>query len=144
MRVLHDRPRSGRQPGYDVDVHLLITATATSQVGRIIADADVKPHRVQGGSTGLKVNDLSYGHDRPQRASRPRCCLRRTRTDGHGQVSPASPCSRQDRGLPVHDSDHNVANLVSAVDVPVGLDDLGQRVAVVDDNLEPVVAEQVA
>jgi transposase len=77
MRVLTDRPRSGRPPVYDVDVHLLIIATATSeppecdaqwthqgiaehlhasrgvgisasQVGRILADADIKPHRVRG------------------------------------------------------------------------------------------------
>jgi len=77
MRALHDRPRSGRPPVYDVDVHLLIIATATSeppdadaqwthqsiaehlnasrgigisasQVGRILADADIKPHRVRG------------------------------------------------------------------------------------------------
>jgi transposase len=77
MRALDDRPRPGRPPVYDVDVHLLIIATATSeppdtdaqwthhsiaehlrasrgigisasQVGRILADADIKPHRVRG------------------------------------------------------------------------------------------------
>jgi len=77
MRALNDRPRSGRPPVYDVDVHLLIIATATSeppdtdaqwthpaiaehlhrshgigisasQVGRILADADIKVHRVRG------------------------------------------------------------------------------------------------
>lgn len=77
MRALTDRPRPGRPPVYDVDVHLLIIATATSeppdtdaqwthrgiaehladsrgigisasQVGRILAAADIKPHRVRG------------------------------------------------------------------------------------------------
>lgn len=37
----------------------------------------------------------------------------------------------------VHDSDDDVADLVSAVDVPVGVDDLGQGVAAVDDDPEP-------
>jgi transposase len=77
MRALTDRPRPGRPPVYDIDVHLLIIATATSeppdtdaqwthrgiaehlrtghgiaisasQVGRILAAADIKPHRVRG------------------------------------------------------------------------------------------------
>ena len=77
MRALRDRPRPGRPPVYDIDVHLLIIATATSeppdtdaqwthqaiaehlyqtrgigispsQVGRILADADIKPHKVRG------------------------------------------------------------------------------------------------
>jgi transposase len=77
MRALTDRPRSGRPPVYDVDVHLLVIATATSeppefdaqwthrgiaghlhasrgigisasQVGRILAGADIKVHRVRG------------------------------------------------------------------------------------------------
>lgn len=77
MRALSDRPRPGRPPVYDVDVHLLIIATATSeppefdaqwthreiaghlhasrgigisasQVGRILADTDIKVHRVRG------------------------------------------------------------------------------------------------
>lgn len=77
MKALTDRPRSGRPPVYDLDVRLLIVATATSdppqtdsqwthhgiaehltqtrgigisasQVGRILAEADLKPHRVRG------------------------------------------------------------------------------------------------
>ena len=31
MRALTDRPRPGRPPVYDIDVHLLIIATATSE-----------------------------------------------------------------------------------------------------------------
>lgn len=31
MRALDDRPRQGRPPVYDIDVHLLIIATATSE-----------------------------------------------------------------------------------------------------------------
>lgn len=77
MRVLDDQPRTGRPPVYDLDVRLLIVATATSdppepvsqwthqaiaehlhhsrgigisasQVGRILAEADLKPHKVRG------------------------------------------------------------------------------------------------
>jgi transposase len=77
MRALDDRPRPGRPPVYDIDVHLLIIATATSeppetdaqwthrliaghlrqhhgiaisasQIGRILAAVDLKPHRVRG------------------------------------------------------------------------------------------------
>jgi transposase len=76
MKVLVDRPRPGRPPVYDLDVRLLIVATATSdppepdsqwthrtiaghlhtrgitispsQVGRILAEADLKPHKVRG------------------------------------------------------------------------------------------------
>lgn len=77
MRALDDRPRPGRPPVYDIDTHLLIIATATSeppetgaqwthpliaehlrrqhgiaisasQVGRILAGVDIKPHRVRG------------------------------------------------------------------------------------------------
>jgi len=77
MRALRDRPRSGRPLAYDLDVRLLIVATATSepgdtasqwthraiaqhlhdthgiaisssQVGRILAEADIKPHKVRG------------------------------------------------------------------------------------------------
>jgi transposase len=76
-KALVDRPRSGRPPVYDLDVRLLIVATATSdppepdsqwthraiaehlaqargigisasQVGRILAEADLKPHKVRG------------------------------------------------------------------------------------------------
>jgi transposase len=71
---LTDRPRPGRPPRYGPDVHLRIVATVTgqlpeadsawthrliaqqlsddgisaSQVGRILADLDLKPHRVRG------------------------------------------------------------------------------------------------
>ncbi|GLY08490.1 IS630 family transposase [Actinoplanes sp. NBRC 101535] len=77
MRALTDRPRPGRPPVYDIDVHLLIIATATSeppetdaqwthtliaghlrrhhaigispsQIGRILAAVDIRPHRVKG------------------------------------------------------------------------------------------------
>jgi transposase len=77
MKALDDRPRSGRPLVYDLDVRLLIVATATSespepvsqwthqaiaehlhqqrgiaisasQVGRILAEADIKPHKVRG------------------------------------------------------------------------------------------------
>jgi transposase len=75
MPGLYDRPRSGRPPVYDLDVHLAIVATVTSQpetdsqwshrllaarlhtggitisasqIGRILADLDLKPHRVRG------------------------------------------------------------------------------------------------
>lgn len=77
LKSLVDRPRSGRPPIYDLDVRLLIVTTATSdppdtesqwthqgiadhlrqtrgisisasQVGRILADADLKPHKVRG------------------------------------------------------------------------------------------------
>jgi transposase len=75
MSGLADRPRSGRPPVYDLDVHLAIVATATSepdtdshwshrslaehlhsrgigisasQIGRILTDLDLKPHRVRG------------------------------------------------------------------------------------------------
>ncbi|WP_432995589.1 IS630 family transposase [Dactylosporangium sp. CA-233914] len=77
IKALVDRPRSGRPPVYGLDVRLLIVATATSnppdtdsqwthqgiaghlaqtrgigisasQVGRILADADLKPHKVRG------------------------------------------------------------------------------------------------
>ena len=71
---LSDRPRPGRPPVYGPDVHIRIVATATgelpeadsqwshrllaeqltedgisaSQIGRILADLDLKPHRVRG------------------------------------------------------------------------------------------------
>jgi len=72
---LHDRPRSGRPPVYGLDAHLLIVASVTaqapqadshwthralaaylaepvgisaSQIGRILAGLDLKPHRVRG------------------------------------------------------------------------------------------------
>jgi len=75
MPGLSDRPRPGRPPVYDLDVHLGIVATVTSapdtdsqwshrllaehlgargvgisasQIGRILADLDLKPHRVRG------------------------------------------------------------------------------------------------
>jgi transposase len=77
MNALDDQPRTGRPPVYDLDVRLLIVATATSeppepvsqwthqaiaehlhqsrgigisasQVGRILAEADLKPHKVRG------------------------------------------------------------------------------------------------
>jgi transposase len=77
MRALDDRPRPGRPPVYDIDTHLLIIATATSeppetdaqwthpliaehlrqqhnigisasQIGRILAGVDIKVHRVRG------------------------------------------------------------------------------------------------
>jgi transposase len=77
MAALSDRPRPGRPLVYDVDARLLVVATATSappgaetvwthaqiaahlrehhripispsQVGRILADLDVKPHLVRG------------------------------------------------------------------------------------------------
>lgn len=74
MAGLADRQRSGRPPRYGPDVHLRIVATVTgqlpeadsawthqliaeqlagdgisaSQVGRILADLDLKPHRVRG------------------------------------------------------------------------------------------------
>jgi transposase len=77
MKALQDRPRPGRPLTYDLDVRLLIVATATSeppdttsqwthreiaehlhdthgiaispsQVGRILTEADIKPHKVRG------------------------------------------------------------------------------------------------
>jgi transposase len=77
MRGMRDRPRSGRPLTYDVDMRLRIVATATStppgpdsqwthrsiaehladddgngisasQVGRILAAADLKPHKIRG------------------------------------------------------------------------------------------------
>jgi transposase len=74
LRGLDDRPRPGRPPRYGPDVHLRIVATVTgqrpeadtvwthrliaehltddaisaSQVGRILAGLDLKPHRVRG------------------------------------------------------------------------------------------------
>ncbi len=77
MKALRDRPRPGRPLTHDLDVRLLVMATATSeppehdaqwthraiaehlhitrgisisasQVGRILADADLKPHKVRG------------------------------------------------------------------------------------------------
>ena len=77
MRSLADRPRPGRPLVYDLDARLLVVATATSvpagpstvwshaliaahldsehqipisasQVGRVLADLDVKPHLVRG------------------------------------------------------------------------------------------------
>ncbi|HET8657712.1 MAG TPA: IS630 family transposase [Micromonosporaceae bacterium] len=77
MKALRDRPRTGRPLVYDLDVRLLVIATATSQppetdaqwthrliaghlhathgigisqsqVGRILTEADIKPHRVRG------------------------------------------------------------------------------------------------
>jgi transposase len=75
MPGLADRPRPGRPPVYDLDVHLAIVAAVTSepeadaqwshrllaehlaaaqipisasQIGRILADLDLKPHRVRG------------------------------------------------------------------------------------------------
>lgn len=75
IRGLFDRPRSGRLPVYGIDAHLLIVATVTgappeteshwthrglaaqlreqvgisaSQIGRILASLEVKPHRVRG------------------------------------------------------------------------------------------------
>jgi transposase len=77
IAALHDRPRSGRPLVYDLDARLMVVATATSlppgaetvwshagiaahlaeqhripispsQVGRILADLDVKPHLVRG------------------------------------------------------------------------------------------------
>jgi transposase len=77
MKAMKDRPRPGRPLVYDVDARLLIIATATSQppgpetgwshariaahlaarhqirisasqAGRILADADIKPHLVRG------------------------------------------------------------------------------------------------
>jgi transposase len=77
MKALRDRPRPGRPLVYDLDVRLLVAATATSQppdtdaqwthraiaehlhtthgigistsqVGRILAEADIKPHKARG------------------------------------------------------------------------------------------------
>lgn len=77
MRAISDRPRPGRALVYDIDARLLVIATATSappepdsqwthrmiaghlrdtagigisasQVGRILAEADIKPHQVRG------------------------------------------------------------------------------------------------
>ena len=74
MPALHDRPRSGRPEEYGPDVRLAIVATATSvpqegtsvwthaliaarlagtgisasQTGRILADLELRPHRVRG------------------------------------------------------------------------------------------------
>jgi transposase len=77
MKALRDRPRPGRPLTYDLDVRLLVAATATSeppepdsqwthrtiaehlhvsrgitisasQVGRILAETDLKPHKVRG------------------------------------------------------------------------------------------------
>ena len=75
MPGLRDRPRPGRPAVYDLDAHLLIVATVTqeaqqadshwthrllahhlaeslgisaSQIGRILASLDLKPHRVRG------------------------------------------------------------------------------------------------
>jgi transposase len=75
MPGLFDRPRSGRPPVYGIEDHLLIVATVTqetpeaeshwthralaehlreplgicaSQIGRILASLDLKPHRVRG------------------------------------------------------------------------------------------------
>jgi transposase len=77
MRAMNDRPRPGRSLVYDIDARLLVIATATSavpepdscwthqriadhlratagigvsasQVGRILAEADLKPHQVRG------------------------------------------------------------------------------------------------
>src|ERR1035437_786638 len=75
MSGLHDRPRPGRPALYDLDAQLLIVATVTklspqvdshwthqllahhlaeplgisaSQIGRILASLDLKPHRVRG------------------------------------------------------------------------------------------------
>jgi transposase len=77
MRGMRDRPRSGRPLTYDIDVRLQIVAIATStppepdsqwthrtiaehladedgngispsQIGRILAEADLKPHKVRG------------------------------------------------------------------------------------------------
>jgi transposase len=75
MPGLLDRPRPGRPPVYDLDAHLMIVATVTqippeadshwthrlladhlheplgisaSQIGRILAALDLKPHRVRG------------------------------------------------------------------------------------------------
>jgi transposase len=74
LQGLLDRPRPGRPPVYGPDVHLRIVATVTeelpeadsqwshrllaehleddkisaSQIGRILADLDLKPHRVRG------------------------------------------------------------------------------------------------
>lgn len=77
IKALRDRPRPGRPLVYDLDVRLLVAATATSrppepdsqwthasiaghlrrtrgigisvsQVGRILAEADLKPHKVRG------------------------------------------------------------------------------------------------
>src|SRR5947207_1946374 len=77
MKALRDRPRVGRPLTHGLDVRLLVAATATSeppqtdsqwthqaiadhlharrgitisasQVGRILAEADLKPHKVRG------------------------------------------------------------------------------------------------
>jgi len=77
MKALRDRPRPGRPLTYDLDTRLLVMATATSeppetdsqwthraiaehlhhtrgiamsasQVGRVLAEADIKPHKVRG------------------------------------------------------------------------------------------------
>lgn len=77
MKALRDRPRAGRPLTHDLDTRLLVAAVATSeppetdsqwthqaiaghlyesrgitisasQVGRILAEADLKPHKVQG------------------------------------------------------------------------------------------------
>jgi transposase len=77
MKALRDRPRPGRPLTHDLDVRLLVIATATSeppqhdaqwthrairehlhttrgirisasQIGRILAEADIKPHKVRG------------------------------------------------------------------------------------------------
>lgn len=40
-----------------------------------------------------------------------------------------------------HDVDHDVADLVTLVDVPVRLDDLGHRIDAVDHDLKAVLAE---
>ena len=111
LKVLEDLPRSGRPRKYGHDERLKIVATATSQrpefdsqwshrllaeylddlgisasqVGRILADLDIKPHQVRGWLT--RKNDPAFW----ERASRRRPSDRRFPPRCHppNAVSPA-------------------------------------------------------
>jgi transposase len=125
MAGLGDRPRPGRPPIYGPDTHLRIVATvtselpeadsvwshrllaehlaadgiSTSQIGRILADLDLKPHRVRGWLTrrpdpafftkAAEVCDL-YLH--PPDASVVICIDEKTAIAARSRKHPDQPC----------------------------------------------------
>ena len=154
LRGLTDRPRPGRPPIYGPDTHLRIVATVTSelpeadtvwshrllaehleqdgisasQIGRILADLDLKPHRVRGWLTrradptfftkAAEVCDL-YLH-RPDR-SVVICADEKTAIAARSRKHPDQPC--QPGRIARREFEyvrHGTVSIIAALDVHSG------------------------
>jgi Homeodomain-like domain/DDE superfamily endonuclease len=151
---LADRPRSGRPLVYGDDDRLRIVATVTreppdpashwshaqladalgdigisaSQVGRILADLDIKPHRVRGWITRREVPGFweraadvcGLSLNAPDSA----LVLAVDEKTGIGARSRTQPSTPPAPGRPAHQEHeyvrHGTANLLAALDVPGG------------------------